>query len=246
MDTGTSTRTLDIFNFSGAQVRDANGVFGQTSIQTGDSGIGVVNSNGQFSVADGKPEFDAALIATTQNSDILDYVYYDGSNPTPTAPFDFDLLFFRAFEASDAFLIQERWGNTYFAVDPLGADGNPIVGANKLVFGGNTDADPFNTGSAHERYDWDSGFGLGLYQSSQTIGFTVVEASMFFDDTSIDPEDQIVYGFRVKNEGNADVKFFGLSDDTFDNNPINPLIPEPSTSVCLLGGLGFILLLRLR
>lgn len=184
----------------------------------------------------GKAAFDARLAQSTQNANILDYIYYDGGNTTPAASFDFDLLFFRAFEANDAFLIQERDGNTFFRVDPLGADGNVIPQANSLVFGGNTDASPEVSGASRARYDWNTGYTLSNYRSNQPIVFTVVLAGQFFEGTNIAPEDQIVYGFRVDNNGKADVKFFGLSDDPFDDNPINPLIPEPASFAFLLAG----------
>lgn len=238
-----SGRNLDIFNFAGAQIRDANGVFGKSSIQTSETGIGVRTvGGGNVEVENGKTTFDQALTQSTQNSNILNYVYYDGNNTTPSAAYDFDLLFLRAFNPSDAFLIQERDGNTFFGVDPLGADGNVIAGSNTLIFGGNTDLDPNSSGTRLTRYDWNSGYALNSYQSSQPFVFSVVESKQFFEGTSVALANQVVYGFRVDNNGNADVKFFGLSDDTFDNNPFNPLlIPEPSGIFCfVVAGIGFL------
>ena len=238
-------RTLDFFNFEGAMLRDVNGVLGQSNIQTSETGIGTVDHNGQTKASDGKAAFDAALTNTTQNNNILDYVYYDGNNTTPVANYDFDLLFQRGLEVTDAFLIQERDGNTYFKVEAIGADGNVIAGSNTLVFGGNTDADPESTGSSQQRYDWNSGYTLQNYQASQSIAFTVAETSVFFDGTSVLEEDQIVYGFRIDNNGNADVKFFGLSDDSFENNPISP-IPEPAVFSSLLGLAALLIATRRR
>jgi hypothetical protein len=214
---------------------------------TSDSGIGVANHTGITGVASGKSAFDAALIGSTQNSNLLNYVFYDGSNTTPAAPFDFDLLFYRSFLPTDAFLIQERDGNTFFAVTPLGPNGMPIAGANKLVIGGNSDANPESSGNAHSRYNWGSGYALKNYQSSQEMDFTVIEASTFFTGTNVNPADQVVYGFRVDNNGNADVKFFGLSDDSFDNNPINPvLVPEASSALMTVSGILFLAARRRR
>lgn len=230
------TRTLDIFNFAGARLRDANGVYDQSSIMTTESGIRVMDSSGEINVSDGKAAFDTALAQSTQNSDILNYIAYDGDNTEPAAAFDFDLLFRRAFEPSDGFLIQERDGNTYFKMDPLDADGNVIAGANTLVFGGNTDEIPEETGNSLERYDWNTGYALENYQSDQPIVFTAVLSEQFFVGTDVDAEDQDVYGFRIDNNGNADVKFFGISDDPFDDNPINPLVPvpEPASAALIL------------
>lgn len=238
-------RNLDFFNFAGASLRDVNGVFGQSNVQTANSGIGIVTESGDTSVSFGKAAFDAGLVASTQNSNLLNYIRYDGQNTTPTAAFDYDLLFQKAYQPTDAFLIQERDGNTYFGITPLGINGNPIPNANILFMGGNTDAAPESSGTRLTRYDWNTGITHSTYQSTQPFVFTVVEADEFFVGTSVPTADQIVYGFRIDNNGNADVKFFGLSDDTFDNNPNNPLlIPEPTTM--LTTTLGLLALLRRR
>jgi hypothetical protein len=234
-------RTLDFFNFEGARLRDINQNFDQSNITTAQTGIGTVNHTGFTAASAGKVAFDNSLAATTQNNDILDYIYYDGAGTTPSAAFDFDMLFKRGLEPNDAFLIQERNGNTYFKLNPLGADGNVIAGANTLVFGGTSDTAAGNTaeegGTPLTRYDWNSGYTLANYQEDQPIVFTVTETSLFFEGTSVAMEDQVVYGFRIDNNGNADVKFFGLSDDPFDNNPLNPIdaVPEPSAFAMLLG-----------
>ncbi len=238
-------RNLDFFNFAGASLRNVNGVFGQSNVQPANSGIGIVTTTGEASVSLGKPAFDAGLVASTQNSNLLNYIRYDGQNTTPTAAFDYDLLFQKAYQPTDAFLIQERDGNTYFGITPLGINGNPIPNANILFMGGNTDAAPESSGTRLTRYDWNTGITHSTYQSAQPFVFTVVEADEFFVGTTVPTADQIVYGFRIDNNGNADVKFFGLSDDTFDNNPDNPLlIPEPTTM--LTTTLGLLALLRRR
>ena len=69
----------------------------------------------------------------------------------------------------------------------------------------------------------------------------MAKVDKFFEGTNV--SSQPVFGFRIDNNGGADVKFFGLSDDSFYNNPINPLlIPEPSAA--LLCGMGALALLR--
>lgn len=240
-------RDLDFFNFAGASLRDINGVFGQSNIQTSDSGIGIVTATSNTSVSSGKAAFDAGLVASTQNSNLLNYIRYDGSNTTPAAAFDFDLLFQKAYEPTDAFLIQERNGNTVFRITPLGINGNPILNANTLYLGGNTDAMPEDVPQnlTSDRYQWNTGFANDVYQKTQPHYFSVFAATEFFAGTPVPTADQIVYGFRIDNNGNADVKFFGLSDDSFDDNPENPLlIPEPTT--VLTTTLGLLALLRRR
>ena len=239
-------RTLEFFNFTGAILRNSSGIFGQSNITINETGIGTVDHTGtQVKVSDGKAAFDAALTATTQNNNILDYIYYDGSvGTTPDAPYDYDMLFTRGLEASDAFLIQERNGNTFFRIDALGADGNVIAGANALVFGGTSDDQTEQGGTPLTRYDWNSGY-ASTYDDDQPIVFTVAETSVFFAGTSVATSDQIVYGFRIDNNGNADVKFFGLGDDPFENNPPNP-VPEPSAFAGMLGVAALLLVARRR
>jgi hypothetical protein len=64
----------------------------------------------------------------------------------------------------------------------------------------------------------------------------VASGSKFFDGTTETPGP--IYGFRIDNDGEADVKMVVISDTPFENR----LGPEPSTSLLGLGaGLLFLL-----
>ena len=224
---GGSPVALDSFNSLGATVSNIN-----FSVST--SGVGVFD-NGTITTTSNLAAYQAALAATTQDTDLLNYSFYDGvSNMPPGGVSDYDMLFQRAINPEDHILVSERWGNTYFTLRALDANGNYIAGTNLLRFG-------HPTGSAYTLYDWNSGYASSTYQSSQAFAFTVAGSSLFFAGTAVAP--QPVFGFRVDNDGEADVKFFGLSDNSFADNPI---IPEPSSSVLLLGGLLALLSRRKR
>jgi hypothetical protein len=141
---------------------------------------------------------------------------------------DYDLLFQRGFKSDDYLLVSERWGNTYFTLTPLDSSGQVITGANTLRFG-------YPTGNAYTKYDWNSGYAAASYFNDQAMAFTVASVSKFFEGTQTTP--QTVFGFRVDNDGEADVKFFGLAS--------NQLIPEPSSAL-LTAIAGLIMALRRR
>jgi hypothetical protein len=187
--------------------------------------VGVFD-NGTITTTSNLAAYQAALAATTQDTDLLNYSFYDGvSNMPAGGVHDYDMLFERAFNPQDHILVSERWGNTYFTLRALDATGNPISGANLLRFG-------YPTGSAYTLYDWNSGYASSTYINSQAFAFTVAETSLFFNGTSVAP--QPVFGFRVDNDGEADVKFFGLSDNSFADNPA---IPEPSAFLLACGAM---------
>lgn len=218
---------LDVFNFGGAQVSLGNFATAQPS------GIGILQSDGsQVALNAGTAAFTSAAEAMLQSPNLNSYLYYDGISPDP-APMtaDFSINFRFAFESSDYILVQERFGNTYFELTALDINGSPITGANVLQFGG-----PTTGGAPHTRYDWESGFANATYQSTQSYDFTVAEISQFFEGTGVAAVP--IFGFSIDNDGEADVKFFGASDDTFLNNPFNPAIPGsapvPEPHVALL------------
>lgn len=212
VDLGSETKLLDVFNFEGAEVRNIN------FIPSSKRAVGVF-TNGTVTDSSDLAAFSDAVVGTTQDTNLMNYLYYDNSKDLPDAnTADFDLLFRFGFTSDDHILVSERWGNTFFELTPLGADGDVIAGANKLRFG-------YPTGGAFTKYDWRTGYASASYQSGQDQAFTVASVTKFFEGTTItDPVDQIVYGFRIDNNGQADVKFLGLSDNTFTNNPENPLL----------------------
>lgn len=231
---GGILKNLNSFNTLGGKVANLN-------LTSNTSGVGVFDNGVKTSTSD-LAGFSTALAGITQDTDLLNYSYYDGTANLPNSTTsDYDLLFARGFESNDFILVSERFGNTHFAVVPLDINGNAIAGANTLRFGGPT------TLGAYQAYDWNSGFASSSYISDQAFAFSVTKVDNFFKDTLLTP--QTVYGFRVDNNGEADVKFFGLSDSTFTNNPGNPLVPGsviPEPSSALLSMLGLLAAFRRR
>lgn len=224
-------KDLNFFNGGGAEVRNLN-----FTASTG--GVGVFN-NGVITTTSNLSNFALAMAGVTQDADLRNMSFYDGTSnlPGPTVP-DFDVLFYRGLTIDDFVFVSERWGNTFFEITPLKADGTPFTDANVLRFGG-------NGGSAYTVYDWNSGYAAAGNVPGQAQAFSVAKVSRFFEGTSVAP--QTVYGFRIDNNGEADVKFGSFSDNTFDNNPINPLlIPEPTLTSFILGGVLLVLIQRLR
>ncbi len=221
IDHGGTLRTLDSHNSLGASVSNV----GFTSATRG---VGVFN-NGQLTTTSDPAAFSAALAGTTQDTDLLNYSYHDYVSGMPgVGVADYDLLFQRGLEPVDYVLVSERWGNTFFTLTPLDAEGEVIVGANTLRFG-------YPTGDAYTKYDWNTGLASSTYMQDQAFAFSVASVSNFFEGSQAAAS--TVFGFRVDNDGEADVKFFALSDTTFKDNP--PLIPEPScallTAIAMLG-----------
>lgn len=143
--------------------------------------------------------------------------------------YDYDVLFANPIAVTDYVLVAERNGNTYFELTPLDSSGNVITGANILRFG-------FPTGAAHTRYDFRTGViaagdaGIGNGASGQDHAMSVAAASLFFDTTfGATASEQPIYGFRVNNDGQADVLFFGLTP-----------IPEPGTGIVSALAVGFL------
>ena len=216
IDHGGSSVVLDSFNSFGATV-------GSINFTTSTGGVGIFD-NGTITTTTNLAAFGAALAATTQDTDLMNYSFYDlVSNLPPSGVHDYDLFFNRGFNPEDYLLVSERFGNTYFSLSALDATGAPISGTNLLRFG-------YPSGAGYELYDWNTGYAAASYSNSQAFALTVADVSLFFTGTSVAP--QPVFGFRVDNDGEADVKFFGGSANTFANNPA---VPEPSSFVLVLG-----------
>ena len=226
---GGVSKTLDSFNSLGAIVANLN-------LTSSTSGVGVFK-NGSLTTTSNLGAFATSLAGITQDTDLLNYNYYDSVSNMPSGTVaDYDLLFQKGLESTDFVLVSERFGNTFFSIVPLNQSGAVIAGANILRFGGPT------TLGAYQSYDWNSGYASSTYNNAQAFAFSVAKVGKFFEGTPVAP--QSVFGFRIDNNGEADVKFFGLSDNSFIDNPTNPnpAIPEPSAA--LLSALGALALLR--
>lgn len=226
--------SLSHFNTEGAVVTNMNPGLGSIS------GIGVFNNGVSTPSNGGLEAFANAVATTTSDSNLRNFIYYDYLNPgPPTAGVtDYDILYNRAMNLDDYILVSERFGNTYFEVTPLRADGTPYAGANVLRFGG-------AGGNPYEVYDWNTGYAAAGNQPTQAQAFTVASVSKFFEGTAETPGP--VYGFRIDNDGEADIKVLVVSDSPFSDNPLNPmLVPEPSAFFLMAGASLFFLTSRNR
>lgn len=228
---GGST-VLNSFNTLGGTVTNLNISPTATGVAVFDNGVVTEISN--------TSAFQTSLANITQDTDLLNFSLYDDTSGLPdSSTSDYDLLFARGLESDDFVLVSERNGNTFFTIVPLDGQGEVIAGANSLRFGGG------ETLGAHLAYDWRSGFATESVFPDQDFGFSVASVEKFFEGTDV--EEQTVFGFRIDNDGDADVKFFGLSDNAFTDNPFNPnptVIPEPTT--VLLSAISSLLLFRRR
>jgi hypothetical protein len=112
-------------------------------------------------------------------------------------------------------VVFEKLANS-FEVTPLRQDGTPFAEANKLRVGG-------SGGEPYMVYDWNSGISSPAYYLTQAQAFSVVSVKKFFEGTT--EVDAPIYGFRIDNNGDADVKLALISNTPFEGR----LIPEPTS-----------------
>jgi len=206
------------------------------------TGIGVFNHGGLIPTVftqgqiSGIPAFSSALASTFSNLNLRNFAYSDTANfrtptdfisPTNGLP-DYDVLYTQPMQPTDYIFLSERNGNSSFEVTALKQDGTPFAEANKLRFGG-------EGGNPYTVYDWNSGISSVGYYVTQAQAFSVVSAKKFFEGTTL--AEAPVFGFRIDNNGDADVKLAVVSNTSFENR----LIPEPSSFIMsLIMGLVFV------
>lgn len=204
-----SVITLDYFNFEGVEIRNMN-------LNSSNSGVGVYENGVTYPANSNFSAFEQKLEEYLLDANMRSMFYYDGTTNLPcnTLPpscttQDFDIQFAYAFESTDYLLASEKYGNSQFTVIALDANGNAIGDFICYGCGG---------GSTYQKWDWNTGYAYAPYNTTQAQTLTVIPISLF-------NAGQPVYGLRIFNGvGEADVKFFGLSDNTFTNNPINPTV----------------------
>ncbi|RYD85699.1 MAG: PEP-CTERM sorting domain-containing protein [Verrucomicrobiaceae bacterium] len=217
-----NTKNLNYVNNAGATIVNVNPQLGTIA------GIGVFDHGTHIASKNNLAAFTSALAVTTSNFDLRNFTYYDYLNPSPpTAGVpDYDILYTKAMNFDDYILVSERNGNTFFRVTPLQADGTPYAGANSLLFGG-------SGGNPYTVYNWNSGYAAASNNPDQAQAFSVASVGKFFEGTGVTPGP--VYGFRIDNDGEADVKIVLISDNPFDDNPLRP-VPEPSSAMAFAAG----------
>ena len=189
VEVGGSPVVLDEFNTGSVAATNFNFPNGSAGVYTFENGA---------TTEVGTAGFEAAVTNSLQSLDLRDYLAYDfvSAAVSGNAGHDFDIVFEAPLRNSDYFLVSERNGNTFFDLLPLDKLGNVIDGSNKVGF--------------NSSYGWNTGYAPSN-QVAQPMFFTVVDVNGF----GVDTEDEPIYGFRIDNDGEADVKFFGLSDEPF-------------------------------
>jgi len=195
-----SVKTLTEFNFQGAVIRNNN-------FTSSTAGVGVYNL-GTSTSAVNTSAWEQAMITSGTDNNLLNYLYYDGATNVPSGD-DFDIIWTKGWNDFEYLVVGERNGNTCFALTPIDSTGNTIGSATIIQFGN-------CNGTNLQEYDWNTGYAPGNY-NNQPFVFTVVKMSEFNTSSTI-------YGFRIDNTGNADPKFFGISDQPFSDNLTNPMI----------------------
>lgn len=221
---------LTFFNTGLALVFNINPQLGTTS------GVGVFDNGTVTSSNAGLPAYGSAVAGTSMDTDIRNYGFHDFLSPGPTNPLvaDLDLHFSKALNPGDSLVVSERWGNSSFLLLALAADGLPYANANTLRLGGS--GTPTMGFTVH---DWNTGYAAATNVPSQAQALTLFSVGKFFEDSTQMPVP--VYGLRIFNYDEADVKILGISDNTFTDNPDNPLVPEPSALLlALTGGLALL------
>ncbi|MHB0756489.1 SdrD B-like domain-containing protein [Polaribacter sp. M15] len=205
---GGTIKKLDFLNAKGAFLHSNN-------FTNATTGVGVYTEGTETLISNGVSDWEDAMQNMVTSRNALSYMFYDGSSNTPAGD-DFDIYWSKALTNDDYLVVSERDGNTNFQLVPLDINGNPIAApARELRFGKQNGTTSPN---GNKKYDWNIGYGsLGRFDD-QPQYFSVIDVSLFNTN-------QPIYGFRIDNLGDADVKFYGISDDTFENNPTNPLVP---------------------
>lgn len=208
------------------------------------AGIGVFN-NGVTTKSETNniANYSTAFAGTSTDNDLRNYAFNDYVDPprTTNTP-QLDILFYKALTIDDYVLVSERWGNSAFQVTALDVQGRPYASGNTLKLGG-------NGGSSYTAYDWNTGVASKDSFQTQAQALTVFSVAKFFEQLDIDPQrESFVWGVRITNDGEADMKILGISANSFLDNPINPLvpIPEPSSGLLILSAGMFVLGSRKR
>lgn len=183
-------------------------------------GIGVLLPDGTRVPLEAGNEstFHEALTDVFNNTDLNNYKYDDFSDMWDVDEPVFDLLFNRGFDLDTHLVVMERAGNSTFALEVLGENLAPIVGARRLII--------------RSPYDWDTGYANAHYIEYQTYELTVFPFDRFFESVgSAQPQ---VHGLRVYNSGEADIKLLVPSSE-LDPTATITVEADPTEGGAVLG-----------
>jgi hypothetical protein len=228
---------LTFFNTSGASVANAS-----ANLFTA-NGIGVYKNETVTRSIDDPLGYLDAFAGTSMDTDLRNFSFHDSvipALPGPSSPAaDLDLLFLRSVRMDDYFMISERWGNSPFNVTALMQNGQPYPTANVLRLGGPLPDTGF--GDPYTAHDWNTGYAPTGQFADQAQTITVFSAKKFFEGTG--SSGGPIFGLRIDNNSEADMKIVGISGNTFADNE---LIPEPSSLLLTLAGVLCLTLARKR
>jgi hypothetical protein len=208
----TGNINLKFQNLNGAVLRNDNfNPGGSTTTNVG------VHNNGVDTTTSNLNDFETAMNSVISSSNLMAYLYYDNSSNLPTGP-DFDLLWGKGLTNDDYLFVTERDGNTFFTVTPLGKNGTPITTGRELRFGFTQSTVANASPNGNRLYDWNTGYGSANRAPGQEQFLIAVDVDLF---NLTEP----IYGIRVDNLGDADIKVLGASPNSFDDNPNNPMVP---------------------
>jgi len=112
-------------------------------------------------------------------------------------------------------------------------NGQPYPTANVLRLGGPRPATGF--GDPYLSFDWNTGYAPAGQFADQAQTLTVFSAKKFFEGPGI--QGGPIFGLRIDNDSEADIKIVGISASTFaDNEQNSQVIPEPSTLLLTIAG----------
>jgi len=182
----------------GPVVLDEFNVGSATNFQFPPNSSGVSTFENGTATLVGSADFEPSVTRVLQSTDLRDYIGYDAisAEVSGNTLHDFDVVFDEPNRNSDYLVITERNGNTFLNLVALDKVGNVIPGSN--VVGIDSD------------YAWNTGFAPSN-QADQPMFFTVIDIASFGVDSAVDP----IYGFRIDNDGEADIKLFAAAADPF-------------------------------
>lgn len=217
-------------NFNTGQVQAVNLNLPSSGLEQ----YSVIDGGNRFLASNDLLAYRAALQSSVSNENLLNYIDQGNRPVDPPNGYDFDIIFRFGLTVADYLVVGERNGNSFLRIQALDANGDEISGAAlEYQASSGTDGSPYQ--------EWNTGFGAsGDPNSRQPLNLSVVSAGLFFD--SVAPE--TIFGLRVYNTADADIKVLASSSKSFTSNPQNPLfpvpVPEPASFGFLLGLICFI------
>jgi len=188
INVGGSNITLDEFNFSSADVQFIGYPAGITGVHTSENGV---QNNADT------PGFEGALERVFDSADLRDYLDHGVLVPAASSfsP-DYSVMFDNPLDNDDFIIAIDRDGDDEFILEALDVNGDVISNSDAV--------------RVQPNYRWNTGYAPSD-QTDEGMWLTVFDVEKFNTTTSLTP----IYGFRVDNDGGAELKIIGASDDVF-------------------------------